>query len=231
MARVTYGGGVTEFAGSIGGVTFLRNASGPIVKLRSNPPVNPSPDQSTYQTILALLVAHWPTISQANKDTWNVIAAAHDHTTPWGETKTLSGYQWYLSCNLFRYAYYGTITDGSYAWQAPAPPDSFTIEVDPTYIRCAWSPNYDPTWSLFVYASLPLRQSSIKLRRSLFLIKRVLDLGSVANYDITSEIETLFNVDWGTFYASADCSIIIRLRHGLISQGWMSAFTSAIVKI
>ncbi|GAH48125.1 unnamed protein product [marine sediment metagenome] len=42
MARVTYGGGVTEFAGSIGGVTFQRNASGYIAKLRSNPTVNPT---------------------------------------------------------------------------------------------------------------------------------------------------------------------------------------------
>ena len=231
MARVTYGESITEYAGSIGGVTFLRNASGPIAKLRSNPPVNPSPYQSPNQTNMAKLVAYWPTLSQANKDTWNALAAAHNHTTPWGETKTLSGFQWFLSINLNNLYQGFVIKPVAPEWTAPPPPDQFTIETSSTYIRVAWDPAYDATLTLLAYASLPLRQSSIKLRRSLFFLNYYYHPPALSNWDLTSEIESLFNVTWSTFYASANCSIIIRLIHHWLSYGYSSAFTSAIVKI
>ncbi len=231
MARVTYGDLVTEFAGSIGGVTFLRNASGPIAKLRTNPIVNPSLDQSVYQTNLAKLVAYWPTLSQANKDLWDALALDYDHTTPWGDIKTLSGYQWFLSTNLKRAIWGHNPRLSPAVWYAPPPPNKFTIEVSSTYIRAVWSPAYDPLHDLMAYCTLPLRQSSIKLRRSLFHIKNYPAPPSLSNLDLTSEIETLLNVTWATFFASADCNIIIRLIHGHQTWAYWSSFTSAIVKI
>lgn len=231
MARVTYGGGVTVFAGSIGGVTFLRNASGPIAKLRSNPPVNPSPYQSTYQTNMSALVAYWPTLSQANKDLWDAHALAHDHTTPWGETKTLSGYQWFISVNLKRLQFSYAILDAPASWSVPSPPDAFTLVATATYLRCEWVPNYDPLYGLAFYLTLPLRQSSLKLRRSLFFVHWDADVVSIANYDLTSYFEALSNVTWATFYASADCSIICRIMHIRGSRCYTFGYTSAIVKI
>ncbi|GAH25550.1 unnamed protein product, partial [marine sediment metagenome] len=55
--------------------------------------------------------------------------------------------------------------------------------------------------------------------------------GEISNLDLTSLIDTLFNVTWADFYASANCSIIIRLIHGIQTYGYCSPFTSAIVKI
>jgi len=231
MARVTYGDTITEFAGSIGGVTFLRNASGTIAKLRSKPPVNPSPDQSTYQTNLAKLVAYWPTLSQENKDSWDALAAAHKHTTPWGVEKTLSGYQWFLSVNLYRFLLGYAIRPAPAAWHVYAPPDSFTLVATPTYLRVEWDPSYDPEDCLLLYLTLPLRQSSLKLRRSLFYVGFYRPVGAIDNYDITSWFETLANVTWPAFYASANCSIICRITHGGFTQTYYSSFVSAIVKI
>lgn len=230
MARVTYGESITEYAGSIGGVTFLRNASGPIAKLRSNPPVNPSPNQSTYQTRMARLVAFWPTLSQANKDLWDAHAVAHDHTTPWGIAKTLSGYQWFILCNFLRLHYHTSLISAPAAWVAYSPTDQFTIETSSTYIRAAWSPAYTPT-HLLLYISLPLRQSSLKLRRSLFYVGRDVAGGARDNLDFTAKFEALAGVTWSTFYASSDCHIIIRMLNGSVGAGWFSAFTSAITKI
>lgn len=231
MARVTYGSGITEYKGSIGGITYLRNASGPIAKLRSLPPVNPSPSQSVYQVRLAMLVATWPTLTQVQKDAWDAIASGHDHTTPWGETKTLSGYQWFLSCNLLRLLYYSTILLTPAAWAAQTPPDSFTLPTSATYIRTAWSPAYDAPGDLIAYCSLPLRQSSLKLRRSLFWIKNYLNAPSMNNWNLTTEIAALFGVTWSTFWNSADCSVIVRIRQGSFASGYFSAYTSAITKI
>jgi hypothetical protein len=231
MARVTYGSGITEYKGSIGGITYQRNASGPVAKLRSIWTVNPSPSQAVYQRNLAYLVSYWPTLSQANKDAWDALAAAHDHTTPWGETKTLSGYQWFLTVNLFNLAHNGAFLTSPYSWYVPSPADQFTIETSASYFRAAWSPPYDAPGSLFAYVSLPLRQSSIKLRRSLFFLKFYISAPSLSNWDLTSAIESLFNVTWSTFYASSNCHIILRIRQGDRYSGYLAPFTSAIVKI
>jgi len=230
MARVTYGSGITELAGSIGGVTYQKNASGNIAKLRSNPIVNPTSRQAVYQRQMAMLVAFWPTLSQFDKDAWNDIAAAHLHTTPWGESKKLSGYQWFLSCNLIRLRHFTNVLQNPYAWTVWAPPPQFTIEVSATYIRAAWVPDWDPD-HIIGYISLPLKQSSLKLRRSLFYVKKSATGVIRANLDFTTEFEQLCNVTWADFYASANCYIIIRIINCGFHNGYTSAFTSAIIKI
>jgi len=231
MARVTYGESITEYAGSIGGVTFLRNASGPIAKLRSRPPVNPSPYQSKYQTRMAKLVAYWPTLSQENKVLWDTFAAAHKHTTPWGKEKTLSGYQWFLSVNLYRLLLAQAILPSPPTWHTPAPPDQFTLVATSEYLRLEWDPAYDTTYTVLYYVSLPLRQSSLKLRRSLFYGYRFTPGAPISNYEITAKFEALTNVTWETFFASANCSIICRICAGIYTRGIYSSYTSAIVKI
>jgi len=230
MARVTYGSGITELAGSIGGVTYQKNASGNIAKLRSNPIVNPTPLQAGYQRQMAMLVAFWPTLSQANKDAWNDLAAAHLHTTPWGESKKLSGYQWFLSCNTTRLKYYTNVVQTPGTWVVYPPPDQFIIETSATYIRAAWVPDYDPR-HLLGYISLPLKQSSLKLRRSLFYVMRRTSGPLLSNWDFTTAFEALCNVTWADFYASANCHIIIRIINADVGWGYASFFTSAITKI
>lgn len=230
MARVTYGESITEYAGSIGGVTYHKNASGNIARLRPKPTVNPTALQANYQQLMAKLVAYWPTLSAPDKAEWDALAAAHDNTTPWGETKTLSGYQWFLKCNLIIYRFQDAVLDTPYAWSVYSPPDQFTIETSATYIRAAWAPAYDPL-HLLGYISLPLKQSSLKLRRSLFYVKKSVSVGAYDNWDFTTEFEALTGVTWATFYASANCNIIIRIINCSFTSGYTSAFTSAIVKI
>jgi len=231
MARVTYGSGVTELAGSIGGVTYQKNASGNIAKLRANPTVNPTSLQAGYQTNMAKLISYWPTLSQANKDAWNAFAAAHNHTTPWGEIKTLSGYQWFLSINLTRIKRYTPPLSSPPSWVSESAPNSFTLAATVGYLRLEWVPAYNPFKSLQFFLSLPLRQSSLKLRRSLFFVGYRDGSSAMDYYDVTSRFESLANISWGAFYNSADCSIICRINYGYMSQGLMSPFTSAIVKI
>lgn len=231
MARVTYGSGVTELAGSIGGVTYQKNASGNVARLRPNPTVNPSALQSNYQNNMAILVSYWPTLSQANKDTWDALAAAHDHTTPWGEIKTLSGYQWFISCNLTRLLLSQSILSTAPAWATVSPAGAFTIQVSATYIRLYWTPDLSGSYYTLLYCSLPLRQSSLKLRRSLFFTDFAASGPAIDYWDFTSEYEALTGITWADFYASADASIIVRVKRLYLSKGLSSAYTSAIVKI
>jgi len=231
MARITYGESITEYTGSIGGITFLRNAYGTIAKLRSNPPVNPSPRQSPYQTYLAKLVAYWPTLSQANKDAWNALAAAHKHTTPWGYIKTLSGYQWFLSVNIYRRKYDNYIFSVPAPWETLTPPDQFTLQADTTYLSCNWDPPYVDINPVMIYLTLPLRQSSIKLRRSLFYVGYFHSINGLTYYYLQTKFEHLTGVTWPAFFASSNCSIICRLQAISFGSCYPSPFTSAIIKI
>lgn len=231
MARVTYGESITEYAGSIGGVTFLRNASGPIAKLRSNPPVNPSPRQLPYQTNMALLVALWPTLSSENKMNWNHLAGLHDHTTPWGESKALSGFQWFISLNLNLLVTGQSVITTCPEWDFVSPPSEFTFDISSDKFHI----NYPTPWELsthygIIYCSLPLRQSSINLRRSLFVT--AIPHGSLFYFsDLKAAYESLVGITWTTFYPSSDCSIIVRCKQVQHLTGFASAFTSNIIKI
>jgi hypothetical protein len=230
MARVTYGESVTEYAGSIGGVTFQKNASGNIARLRPNPTVNPLPSQAYYQNKMSNFVAAWHNLTNVQKTSWDDFAIAHDHTTPWGDVKTLTGFQWFLSCNLHRTKHIDTVIETAPAWFAYGAPPAFTIETHTDYIRAAWVPGYNGN-NLLGYISLPLQQSSLKLRRGLFYVQKFIAVPEIDNWDFTTSFEDLTNVVWADFFASANCYIIIRILNGSIGDGLLSSFTSAIVKI
>ena len=231
MARVTYGSGITEYNGSIGGITYQKNASGNIAKLRSNPAVNPTPLQSIYQTRMAYLVSFWPTLSQANKDLWDAFALLHDHTTPWADIKTLSGYQWFLSCNLKRMLYHSTPISVPPTWAVKSPPPVFTLSYTLYQFTLSFYPVYYPDTDLIIYCSLPLKQSSLKLRRSLFLVKIIYNSIGYAIIDIMAEVEALIGMSWADFISNVDCNLIVRVQNGEFDLGLFSSYTSAIKKI
>jgi len=231
MARVTYGAIITELAGSIGGITFQKNSSGNIAKLRSDTSTNPTPRQSPYHNNIASLVAYWPTVSAAHKLLWDAWAIAHLHTPPWGADKTISGYQWFMSINMNKLTGGSALTPYPPAWTAWAPVQSFTLVADATDLNIHFSPSYNPAAYIKIYLSLPLRQSSLKLRRSTFYVWAGSITSGIDNINITTTFENLVNVTWADFYASANCSIICRILRGERITGLYSSFISAIVKI
>lgn len=231
MARVTYGSGVTEFKGSVGGVTFQRNTSGPIIKHKTYFPNSPSEAQAIYQRNLAYLVSKWSTLTSTQRAAWDTYAAAHDHTNPWGEVRTISGYQWWLSQSLdqliFGYSYPTT----PQTWGTPSPCDQFTLSASSSYLKLLWSPSYEfLNGTNLMYVSPPLKQGNLNIRRNLFTLQTI-GSSTYSEIDITSAFESYFNVTWSTFYASAKCFIIVRIR--IIDETYLtsSAFTSALLQL
>jgi len=231
MARITYSPGVTKLAGSIGGVTYQRNAFGNTIKQRSNFAKIPTALQAGYQRNMALLISYWPTLSQANKDLWNTFSINHLHTTPWGKSKNLSGYQWFLSINLNILILSGTILSTPPAWTSWAPVQSFTLTASSISLKIHWSPAYTPAAYLKIFLSLPLRQSSLKLRQPVFFASSGEGIGAYDDLVIQHLFAALVNINWPTFYSSANCSIICSVQRGDNLTGLYSSFTSAIIKI
>lgn len=76
MALVTYGGGVTEFRGSIGGITYSRNAMGTYAKVRTKPRVPISTPGNFSSTILAFSSGAWAvSLTDNQRIDWNTLAA------------------------------------------------------------------------------------------------------------------------------------------------------------
>lgn len=231
MARVTYGSLITELKGSIGGSTFQQNASGSIVRSRPFTPVNPSALQSAQQLVLIKLVALWGSVSIANKALWAALAVSHDRVNDWGNSVHLSGYQWFLSYNLICASQGIAFQLNPQAFVVADPPSQFTLsaDVDGLYIDWAAPESFPGTFS-GIFATVPLRQTSIKLRKSTFLIN-LWATGNTSQIDITAWYESTFNITWADFYTDSQAAIIVRMKNYLEDTGYASPFTSNIIMI
>lgn len=231
MARVTYGALITELTGSIGGITFQKNSSGNIARLKPNMPVNSSTNQQGQQIKLSQLVSSWSSLSAADKTSWNDLAAAHDHINEWDISKTLNGFQWYVSCNLNRLAMSLTVLDTAPAWTTVSALSDFVLTAGAASLLCTWSPAVDTTgYRVHFYVTPPLRQSSLLLRRSTFLIRKV-DTNLLNTEDLKAFYEYFFNVTWADIYSDANCTVIVRAKLIQESTGLASPYTSQSIKI
>jgi len=231
MAIVTYGALVTELTGSIGGLTFQRNCAGTICRSKPSVRISKSADQQIFQNRVAYLANYWFTLSQANKDTWIALAAAHDHTDHWGNTRTLNGFQWFMSCNLNLMQTGAFILDTAPAWATYNIFPDFTLEVTSDYLRCHMSTSYSQAGVyLFAYATPLIRRVSTLIHNDFFcLMAQVIedtyyvyiDPGWCAKFDQT----------WSTVFANYHGNIIVHLQILGSSTGFANPFKSAIIKI
>jgi len=99
MALLRLGLG-SQGSGSIGGTTLSRNRFGSYVRARSIP-VNPATDRQTAvrNAIRALTIAWQVTLSQAQRDAWDVYAANVDWVNKLGDSVNLTGLNHYVRSN------------------------------------------------------------------------------------------------------------------------------------
>jgi hypothetical protein len=231
MARVTYGALITEMAGSIGGITFQKNSSGNIARLKPNMPVNSTLSQQLRQIDLSLLLPIWSGLSAANKLSWETFAGLHDHINEWGDTKVLNGFQWFLSCNLNLLLTSQATINTAPAWTSVAALQAFALTADAANFDIDWTPSIDITgYRLMVYATPPMRQSTLKLRKSNFMIS-IYDGGVIDTYALEVIYANIFNVTWANIFNDANCSIIIRTKVIQEGTGLAGPYTSDLIKI
>ncbi len=102
MARIIYGSLVTDIKGSIGGITFQKNGSGQIARLKPRKNQTNTQKQRDQQPRLKQIQREWNLLTLANKLLWIDFASANKKIGLDGQNKTLTGYQWFLSINQNR---------------------------------------------------------------------------------------------------------------------------------
>lgn len=230
MARVTYGALITELAGSIGGVTFHKNASGNIARLKPNMPMNASQQQTDQHNKLNSLIAIWPTLTLVQKTSWNNLAAAHPHINPFSVTKNLNGFQWFMSCNLNLLQVGEAVILTAPAYAPPAAPTAYVLFSEVTFLALHFSApwNFTPNY-LVLYVTPPIRQSSLKFKKATFFISSTHNYNA-EYYNITALYIALFNLVWADVFNLADCTIIARAKIVQTGTGLSSPYTTSMIK-
>lgn len=102
MAIIKLGPMVVGIRGTVGGITFSANLSGPNARAWSRGANPQSALQTDQRARLASLPAAWRSLSSAERAAWDTFAAlpAQDLINSLGETYSISGFLWYTKINI-----------------------------------------------------------------------------------------------------------------------------------
>ena len=104
MAKVQFGGGVSNIQASIGGNTFTRSKAGGGARNRVKPNNPPTPLQMQRRTQLATCSTIWGNLTEAQRLAWTAAAAEVKKKGKCGNNITLTGHQHFVSLNMNRLA-------------------------------------------------------------------------------------------------------------------------------
>lgn len=87
--------------GTVGGLTYSANKSGPYVKLWAKGSNPRTPKQSQQRANIAQWPQEWRDLTAGERLLWNIFAAlpAQDLVNSLGETYSASGFNWFTKCN------------------------------------------------------------------------------------------------------------------------------------
>lgn len=204
MARVQFGALITEIVGSIGGFTFQRNRSGTIIRLRPTGQKKVSDIQTQKQALHTTILANWQGLTLANKTLWNDFADLHTKTNSFGQTKTLSGLNWYESVNQNLTAISELNIDTPPVFSLPIAPGAFAFIFSSTELKITFLPTFLPSnESLLIRATPPMSVSSQALQKDFRLIK-VVNTPPFSTIDLKTDWENYFNIPYPPA-SSTDC--------------------------
>lgn len=226
MARVQYGSLITDIQGSIGGFTFQKNRSGNIIRLRPSGNKKKSINQNLQQTSFFNSLKNWQNLTFANKQLWNDYALIWTKTNAFGQTKTLTGQNWYMSINQnFQQISKPTVSVPP-AHILPTAPGNFIFMFNSTKLKIKFIPEFNPSnESLFIWATSPISKTSTSLQKDFRLIK-VKKNGPFNEINIKNSWKNYFNIPYPPA-SSLDCfniAIMIQTVHkisGLTSPGFI----------
>ena len=160
---VQYGGGILDARGSIGGQTASRNRYGNYLRARITP-VNPqSTRQNKIRACIQSLATYWSqTLTQLQRDAWEVYASNIVRTNKLGAQIKLIGFNMFIRSNSIRLQSDDSIiAPGPVILTLPPADPIFACEVDETAQQI--SVTFDPLlgWNIiddgemYIFMSLP----------------------------------------------------------------------------
>ena len=160
MARVQYGGLVTGLMGSIGGTTFQKNFSGAIARSRSGTNNSSTSKQTQSHINHFYWLAQFIMLSNTNKNLWYVYGQTYTKINKFGETKKLTGLNWYESINYNLTLINKPAVSAPPTHLLPLTPPRFTTDIQPDYMKInLLSPWNFTTNPVIFWCSLPTKRT------------------------------------------------------------------------
>ncbi len=196
MARVQFGVIVTDITGSIGGVTFQRNRSGNIVRVRPSGKRKTTVKQQQSQSLQNKFLKAWQNLSFTEKTDWNDYADLFTKETPFGQTKTLTGLNWYTTTNRNRELFGQARIDVPPTHTLPSSVPAYTLEIDLTSIKITFSSPFTPANSgLLIRSTSPFKRVTTSIASSL-RENTILSPATYTTIDITADWEATHGIPW-----------------------------------
>lgn len=223
MARILYGGGVTAIRGSIGGLTFQNNTSGNIVRARPHLSKASTKKQSATHVQLQTLQHAWQQITSDQQEAWNTYGTTWTKINKFGQVKTLTGSNWFVSVNFMRLAMSLSILADPPVHDIPPSPPEFGITFTPTELFFNYVSAFDfVNNALILSTTTPTRTASLSINR---IRKQVViwtaDPGSPA--DITSLWEAATQMQFDPVNTFPNANIYFCLQSVTKASGITSA--------
>jgi hypothetical protein len=196
MARVIYGGGVTEFIGSIGGATFQNNTSGSIVRQRPALRQRRTTLQSAQINNFVQWSQYFRDLSPTDKAVWQSYSDDYSFTDFWGRPKNLTALQWFLVLNGAYFALNSGLSDTPLGYATPVESAQFTVDYNPSDITLTTATTFSTSADVLrVYFSVPTPQQ-LPIKRKLLKVGAGYILGNTGSYDMTSMWETATGLNY-----------------------------------
>jgi photosystem II stability/assembly factor-like uncharacterized protein len=193
MARILYSTPINEIKGSVGGLTFQRNPAGTICKLKPSRVFNLTIGQLLTTNQLQQIIVSWNGLSSYNKSLWQAYAVIHTKDNYWGETKKLTGYNWFLSINTMRILTSQSILSIPEPYDLPPPPQISNVQFAQGVLSVNLTPVvYSPDNVLIWFCTPVIRNNTVKNRKD---IRLTLINGSLSSslVDLQDSWCSLFN--------------------------------------
>jgi len=196
MAKIMFGGGVSNASGKIGGTVYSRNKGGSYFRNWVYPNNPQTSKQQTQRNLLAAKSAAWRLLTTGERDAWDTWADENPILDRLGNSIKLSGAQAYNKINMNR------TNAGDGATQADTPAaatfeldvidtaGSLSIGITATEFQIPLSTGAAADQILFTHASLPVSAGVTNTNSNMRLIEVVtLDEDNILDgyYDIYTE--------------------------------------------
>jgi hypothetical protein len=196
MARVIYSNLVNEIRGSVGGLTFHKNTSGSIVKLKPVSKRSGINSVNLNNIAFSALANEWAQLTQGERDQWTVYATAHIWYNRYNVVVALNGYNVFMSVNSLRHLCALPTLVIPDVYSMPAVPDNPVLNNN----IASLSVDFDSTpasldYWFICFLSPPNRLSYSKQRTQLRFAMAFQPQG-VNYFDITTAFEAMYGLIW-----------------------------------
>jgi hypothetical protein len=128
----------SEARGRVGGLIYNTHRGKAVVRVKVAPSQPQSEQQLLVRSRAVFLSREWATLSDAQRTTWNDYAENHLDTDWTGNPKRISGFNWYIRCNMALLAMGGTILTSAPVTSAPDAPTNFVCSFATPSIDVSW---------------------------------------------------------------------------------------------